>query len=308
VRPLLASLALLVVLGAPSWAQVEPPSRVTLNWENDAFARTDRHYTNGLSLALAGRLDPWVLPAWLRGEQAEWGFEVGQRIYTPERLEAADVVVGDRPYAGWSYLGLSVTRRASSLCWEDTIELRLGVIGPSSGAQEVQELAHSFNGSQLPRGWRHQLRDEPGIALSYRAGVRALRGEAAGLAFDVTPRFGIAVGNVATFASVGVGLRCGIGVPDEYSGAATAQPFGLYVTASAEARIVGYDIFLDGTLFRRGGHRVAKEHVVADLSLGLVLAVHDRLSISYMHTIRTPEFVGQSGADQFGSFSVTLTW
>lgn len=307
-RPLLASLALLVVLGAPSWAQVEPPSRVTLTWENDAFARTDRHYTNGLSLALAGRLDPWVLPAWLRSEQAEWGLEVGQRIYTPERLEDADVVVDDRPYAGWSYLGLSVTRRASSLCWEDTIELTLGVVGPSSGAQEVQELAHSFNGSQLPRGWRHQLRDEPGIALSYRAGVRALRGEAAGLGFDVTPRLGVSVGNVATFASVGVGLRFGLGVPDEFIDNSTAQPVRLYVTASAEARIVGYDVFLDGNLLRRGGQRVEKERLVADISLGLVLAVHDRLAIGYTHTLRTPEFVGQSGADQFGSFSVTISW
>ncbi|MBX3465450.1 MAG: lipid A deacylase LpxR family protein [Planctomycetes bacterium] len=299
---------MLVILGGPSWAQVEPPSRFTLTWENDAFARTDRHYTNGLSLALAGRLDPWVLPAWLRGEQAEWGLEVGQRIYTPERLEATDVVVDDRPYAGWSYLGLSVTRRASSLGWEDTIELRLGVIGPSSGAQEVQELAHSFNASQLPRGWRHQLRDEPGIVLSYRAGVRALRGEAAGLSFDVTPRFGISVGNVATFASVGVSLRCGLGVPDELSDTARVQPIRLYVTASAEVRFVGYDLFLDGGLFRRGSHRVEKEPLVADASLGLILAVHDRLSVSYTHTIRTPEFVGQSGADQFGSFSVTFSW
>ncbi len=307
-RPLLASLALLVVLGAPSWAQVEPPSRVTLTWENDAFARTDRHYTNGLSLALAGRLDPWVLPAWLRGEQAEWGLEVGQRIYTPERLEAADVVVDDRPYAGWSYLGLSVTRRASSLCWEDTIELRLGVIGPSSGAQEVQKLAHGFNGSQLPRGWRHQLRDEPGIALSYRAGVRALRGEAAGLSFDVTPRFGISVGNVATFASLGVGLRCGLGVPDDFAGSGAPHPLRIYLTAGVEGRLVGYDAFLDGNLLRSGGHRVAKVRVVADVSLGLVLTIHDRLSLTYTHVLRTREFAGQTGVDQFGSISLAVSW
>ena len=108
-------LALILVAPEPSRAQADAPSRLTLTWENDVFARTDRHYTNGLRVELTGRLDPRALPAWLRGDEAEWGLAVGQRIYTPERLDEAALIADDRPYAGWSYLALSVTRRAAPL-------------------------------------------------------------------------------------------------------------------------------------------------------------------------------------------------
>ncbi len=42
--------------------------------------------------------------------------------------------------------------------------------------------------------------------------------------------------------------------------------------------------------------------------MGLVLSVHDRLGLGYTHTLRTPEFGGQVGADQFGSVSLCISW
>lgn len=305
-RPSVA-LILLLLAAAPSQAQVEGPSGVTLTWDNDAFARTDRHYTNGLRTELTGRLDPRVLPAWLAGDEAAWGLAVGQRIYTPERLDLAEPVADDRPYAGWSYLALSVTRRVAALGWEDRIELSLGVIGPASGAQAVHELAHSLNGSQRPRGWRHQLRDEPAVALGYRASLRLARGEIGGLSWDVTPTFGVSLGNVATFAGLGAAARVGLGVPMAPADG-PPSPLRVYLTASIEARLVGFDVFVDGSLLRRGGHRVEKERVVADLSLGIVVSIHDRFSLTYVHTLRTAEFAGQVGGDQFGSVALTVSW
>lgn len=113
---------------------------------------------------------------------------------------------------------------------------------------------------------------------------------------------------MATFASVGAGVRCGLGVPDEFDDAAWAPPLRVYLTAAVDARLVGHNVFLDGTVFRRRGPRIEKVPLVADVSLGLVLAVHDRLSVSYTHTIRTAEFTGQAGMDQFGSVGVSVAW
>lgn len=308
-RQLLAPLAALLLAAAPARAQVDAPSRVTLTWENDLLAGTDRHYTNGLRLDLAGRLDPLVLPSSLEGDEAEWGLALGQRIYTPERLDESGLVPDDRPYAGWSYLELSVSRRVMALGWEDRIELTLGVVGPASRARATHELAHEVFGSDPPRGWRHQLRDEPGVTLAYRAGARLLRGDAGAVGWDLTPRFGVSLGNVATFASIGLRLRCGLGVPDEFAvSTAEPPPLRLYLTAAVEARLVGYDIFIDGNLLRRGGHRVEKQLVVADLSLGVIIAMHDRVSVAYAHTLRSSEFVGQAGPDQLGSLSITVSW
>lgn len=305
-RLAVALFALLLAVATPSRAQVDGPSRLTLTWENDLLAGTDRHYTNGLRIELAGRLDPRVLPAWLAGDEAEWGLAVGQRIYTPERLDEVALVTDDRPYAGWSYLALSVTRRVAALAWEDRIGLTLGIVGPASGAQATHELAHGLFRSESPRGWRHQLRDEPTFSLAYRASVQLSRGEVGGLTCDVRPTLGVSFGNVATFASLGAAARFGLGVPD--ASEAWPPPLRLYLTASAEVRLVGYDVFLDGSLLYRGGPRVEKEQVVGDLSVGLVLSVHDRVSLAYTHTARTAEFAGQDGVDQFASVSLDLSW
>ena len=305
VRLAVASLVMLSAAAVPSQAQVEAPSRLTLTWENDLFAGTDRHYTSGLRIELAGRLDPRALPTWLRGDEAEWGLSVGQRIYTPERLDEAALIADDRPYAGWSYLALSVTRRGSSLAWEDRLELTLGVVGPASGAQATHELAHDLFRSEAPRGWRHQLRDEPTISLGYRASAQLARGEVGGVEYDLRPLFAVSLGNVSTFGAVGATARIGVGVPGHDP---RPVPFRLYLTASAEVRLVGYDVLLDGNLIRAGSHRVAKETITANLSVGLVLAVRDSVSLSYMHTIAMPQFEAQAEADQFGSIELTFRW
>lgn len=304
-RDVVARLAALFLLAAPAHAQVDGPSRVSFTWENDVFARTDRHYTNGMRIQLSGRIDSSALPAWLAGDETEWGLAVGQRIYTPEHLETDRVVTDDRPYAGWAYVGVSVRRRVTAMAWEDRIELTLGVIGPASGAQDTHELAHRLNGSEAPRGWAHQLRNEPTITLSYRGSAQLTRGDLAGLSYDVRPHFGVTLGNVSTSIAVGIGMRCGLGVPNEY---VQPLPLRFYVVAAAEARLVGHDAFVDGSLVRLGGHFVPREPLVVDTSLGLVLAVHDRVTLTYVHTLRTREFVGQVRPDHFGSISFAIAW
>lgn len=301
-----ALVVLFLLTAGSSHAQVEGPSRITLTWDNDLLAGTDRHYTNGARVELSGRLDPRALPGWLTPDEARWGLAAGQHIYTPEDLEAAEPAADDRPYAGLSYVALSVNRRVTALGLEDRIELSLGMVGPSSGAQAVHRLAHEVFGSEKARGWRQQLRDEPVVELTYRANLQLARGQVEGLVYDVRPTLGVGLGTVATFASLGAAARLGLGVPGAW--AEGPAPVRLYLTASAEVRLVGHDIFLDGSLLHGGGPRVSKERVVADLSLGFVVAIHDRVSLSYSHTFRTPTFERQLDGDQFGSLSLGFSW
>lgn len=300
---LLASLATLFATPRPAHAQVEGPTRMSVTGDNDLMAGTDRHYTNGLRAEAWGSIRS-VVPVW----RVEWGLALGQRIYTPERLEEEQLVVDDRPYAGWTYLRLSLRRRDLPRKEEDLVELSVGIVGPASGAEETHRLAHRVFGSRVPRGWGHQLRDEPAVTLSYRGALRLQRGMAFGLGHDVTPHFRLTVGNLATHAGVGVDLRAGLHLPDEYQRELAAHSFRLYLEARTEARLVGYDIFLDGNLLRSGGHHIDKELVVADVSIGVTVTWYDRLSFTYLHTFRTPEFRGQRRGDQFGSLSMTLAW
>ena len=71
---------------------------------------------------------------------------------------------------------------------------------------------------------------------------------------------------------------------------------------------MGYDVFLDGNLLRRGGPRVKREPVVAEAVLGLAVELLRGLSLRYSHTLRTAQFRGQRGMDQFGSLSLVMRW
>jgi len=149
---------------------------LSLIWENDATAGSDKHYTQGAGLSYLSRDD--ALPGWLKhfsgwiptvgyDIQAEkYGVGVMQQIYTPENLQTSAVVVNDQPYAGWLYTTLTLQRRgrmSSGIGVIENLKLDLGVIGPESLAEETQK---SWHGRQ-PMGWANQLKTEPGLNLRY---------------------------------------------------------------------------------------------------------------------------------------------
>lgn len=294
-------------MAAPAWGQASQPSRVRLTWENDIFAGRDGHYTNGAAVALSGRLDPHQLPAPFDADDGEWEITVGQQIYTPEDTSIPDLIRDDRPYAGYAYVSFSAIRRDRGHELEDRITLSLGVVGPTARAEEAYDLAHDLTGSSLAEGWAHQLRDEPAVGLRYGLSARLARVRALGLDADLSADAEVALGNVATYGSTGGTLRVGLNVPDEFTDDAPA-PLHLYLTATAKLRAVAYDIFLDGNLLRSGGHSVRRHPLVAELAVGLTFAVSEQVSFSYVHTYRTPQFHGQRQGDQFGSFSLVVSW
>ncbi len=68
------------------------------------------------------------------GDRRLLGILIGQIIYTSEDLERRDLILDDRPYAGYTYLGVSVHRTDPEIM--DTIELDVGIVGPDSYAED----------------------------------------------------------------------------------------------------------------------------------------------------------------------------
>jgi len=295
----IAALVLVSCAASPAWAQLSEPVQLRLTWENDIFAGTDGHYTNGAALAVSGPLGQDG------AHRTGWEVTLGQQIYTPRDTDARHLVSNDRPYAGLAYMTLGATRWGDDI--EERIELTLGVVGPSSGGQVAYDLFHELTGSSPAEGWAHQLRDEPAVGLLYRRSPRLFRSQVRGVDADLSADLEVALGNVTTHASAGARLRLGLNVPDEYSEPSPAA-LRCYLTAGARIRAVAYDIFLNGNLFRSGGHRVRKHPLVAELQVGLTVAASDRVSISYVHTYRAPQLHGQRRGDQFGSLSVVISW
>jgi len=298
--------------------------------DNDLFGGgTDRYYTNGFqfyyfsgdrptygSIDLLADLVPWIEPGGIR----RYGFALGQNIYTPSDLRAHNPDPNDRPYAGWLYGRVSLLNEAPRAV--DRIDLDLGMVGPASLAEQTQKAVHKIvDGATYPEGWRYQIRNEPGIMLSYEHVWRDAKPNSLGpLEWDVSPHVAGSVGNVLTFAGLGATARLGGNMPAPV-GALVMRPtssipyqdnpyaeragaFSWYVYASAEGRAVVRNIFLDGNSVQES-RSVEKEPFVGSLQAG-VTARYGRFGITYAQTLQTPEHQGQKSMTNYGSVRLSL--
>lgn len=340
------TLAAIMAAGSPATAQdqrrcVPTGSDLRTRWvfqsDNDLFSPTkaDRHYTNGVRLTYAvdeGADENFLTPILRWADVAVGGgsgtcssgsFSIGQNMYTPERIDRAVPDPRDRPYAGWLHgtLGLRFANSVNGRPVSDTnLELSLGVVGPAAFGKQAQRFVHRLIDSPDPRGWSHQLRNEPaamftlehrrlGYDLNISDKVRV----------GVVPHVGATVGNVHTHGSAGLTLFAGEHQTGQWldlpfrirpaipgSGSYSREPISALFFVSAEARLVGRNIFLDGNTFE-DSPRVGRKPFVADVQAGVALTV-DRFRASYTMVYRTREFDGQRQPDIFGSVTVSFAY
>jgi lipid A 3-O-deacylase len=193
--PTLALAAALLVVVPPTFAAGVTPeetkprysdlfrsSAFTLVTENDKyFAGTDRHYTNGLKLSFLGttRLDE--SPDFIRGitklipslrqdasrQLYKVGVSLGQNIYTPGDTEAAIPDPADRPYAGWLYTSIDLQAKSLDGKMLRMVEIAFGVVGPAALGREFQNGFHDIIHVPHANGWDYQLKNEPGLMISW---------------------------------------------------------------------------------------------------------------------------------------------
>jgi hypothetical protein len=318
-------LAMLLVAFAPAArAQLRPPegSEIQLFIENDTLARTDRYYTNGIKFGGGAPFDILQLPATEILKQLaphaegaiHLGLFLGQNMYTPKDITIKAPQPLDRPWAAWLYLG-GVAQRAKGNRL-DTVEIDLGLVGPSALGKEVQTEWHRLIGVRQPVGWHNQIPNEPAFLVSYVAKTRQPLGRANGVDLEMVPHGGVTLGTVLTLARVGGILRLGRNMTG--FGPDTIEPGGAmlqnmrrdiepgrshelewYVFAGLDHRLVAHNIFLDGTVFRDSPSVRRRPHVY-DMTLGVSLRI-DPVRISVTRVRRSEDFfttVGGGGGRQ----------
>jgi lipid A 3-O-deacylase len=312
---------------APRLASPTRSSVLSFQLENDLFAGTDAQYTSGVKFTwtspnLTDFNDP-LLPAWIRcsNEQVrrlvDWFHPekatsinmvvtLGQAMYTPADRDRTTIDPNDRPYAGWTYLGLGYNARfdpnnKSDTPTLDTVELDIGIVGRHAYAKQTQDLVHRLRGLDRFQGWENQLSDELGLQFVWERKLRpsaltigkfakpgepdASGGSAKGLAAQIIPHYGVSVGNVASYVNVGGELRVGWRLPDDF-GTSSIRPGGdnaapraaaqlervyhqhsFHFFASFDGRAVANNIFLDGNTFKRS-YAVKRRLLVGDIAYG----------------------------------------
>lgn len=331
----------------PGHGHAQDGDIISLQLENDLFGGgTDRHFTHGTRASyLSSRQGEDSLPTrvarWLpclkcRGD-VRYGIAIGQSMFTPSDITQTALIVDDRPFAGWAFGTLSLVRGPvqplfrelgkdnrrsrrflSQIDSIESFELTLGVVGPSSYAEQTQKSVHDTFGARNPNGWDNQLKDEPGIILSYETRWRSpFLSVVEDFGIDVLPSFGVSLGNVFTFAAASLTLRLGDDLSNDFGpprirpslpGSEYYAPndkFGWYIFVGAGGRAVARNIFLDGNTYA-DSHRVDKRVFVFDLQVGLVLSLWGRARLSFTNIFRTREFHGQNRGDEFGAISLSF--
>ncbi len=304
--------------------------RITLMQENDAltFSPTDRWYTQGfaltyLSTPVAGPAFDWMFPTTWTAPNAprtrRFEVSLGQTIFTPVDLRRNPPDPTDRPFAGWLYVGLGWNQETNRRVL-DHLELQVGVIGPASLAREVQTGYHKLLNQIDPPGWSYQLKNEPGVVLSYEHKWRIGAPIGAGLAIDFIPEFGGSLGNVYTYGQIGGMVRIGRNLNVDY-GPARIRPalsgttwfdasqldgaLGWYLFAGAQGRAVARNVFLDGNTFVTSPS-VSKNVLVGDFSAGASVFWLDTVKLDFVLTYRTKEFVGQPDNFWYGGINISF--
>lgn len=320
-------LALAMAALLPVAANAAPPlpdnaAILTLQGENASISTgspTDRLYTNGLRLEwtspvgqVPGFLANFGRALWGEGDQ-RIAAGLSQQMYTPLDTSAVPANPHDRPYAG--YLTTNLSLLSDTPTYRSTLTLSLGVVGPASGAANLQNSFHDLIGQAHARGWDSQIPNTFAFELLGGRTWRLPIASFGGLETDVLPDLTVGVGNVRTYAQVGATVRIGqglnadFGVPrlrpglsggDAYT---PTRPFVWYLFAGVNGQAVAYDMLLQASPFRSGPH-VSKIWNVGEIQAGAAIIAYG-VRLTFAWVAQTQQFAGQGGGlHQFGSASL----
>jgi lipid A 3-O-deacylase len=191
---------------------------LSLLFENDLFAGTDKHYTNGVRLGwmddpqqkdvesgytelMYGAVDTVPFLHLEPKKEHNAGFSIHQMMFTPQNITATEADYEDIPYTG--HLAFSFFLFEYDADSYDEYKLQLGIVGPLSGAAAVQKLFHRLTHSTQPKGWDTQLGNHLTAAITYDHGSRLWQKKVGyGLSSDVIGSYGAQLGNFYSGAVV----------------------------------------------------------------------------------------------------------
>lgn len=270
-----------------------------LRFENDFFYRTDRYFTNGISVDYYNekfknvRLNN-LLKTKSFGRQ-RYALLFRQNMYTPKNLGSDSIENKDRPYAGY----FTVTYRYESYNSRKRYyaELSGGILGQYSGTEVTQEFVHQFGTNSIPQGWQHQLSNAAIINLQYGVEYTGLRKRYIEITGGSHIRLGTLNTNIGFDSKIRVGL---INQMFEVNGPllpfSNTRKLQINFVLQPAAKIVVYDATLQGGIGRMnpGVYSLKEnqiERFIYSLKAGLNISFNN-YAIDFATQIRTSSFIG----------------
>ena len=305
---------------------------LTVTVENDVLTGSDNNYTNGIGTTwVSNDIDSYDEDSTVGKWGRFWGFlpfvgddgyttyaswTVAQEMHTPDDITIANPPVSDQPYAGVLYVDSVLYARSER--WTYAWELKLGVVGPASQAEEAQKAVHDLIGGDEPMGWDTQLPNEPVINIGLTAAHLLAEGNAGGTArWRLVPIGSASLGTYYTGVGAGMYGEIGWNLSDALGGAALREGFNAASTvgvgpvdgwsvsffAGLGGHAVAHFLPLDGTVFN-DSRSVDTKPFIGNASLGFAVR-HGGFALSVATTFSTKAFETQEKAAEFGTVNVS---
>ena len=273
--------------------------------ENDTNVDTDFGYTHGAKISFLfyrdDTRDSFLNIPFTSSQNTNnfISFSYANQMFTPYDLDETQPIKDDRSYAGYSYveIGLHQTTRT----YLDSLTLQTGVVGPSSGVENLQGFFHKYIDARDAAGWDNQLKDELILQLNYMHKWRFELSNIYDLESIIIPYSGINLGNASVKASAGAQYRIGFNIPKDFG--TNSMNEGSYSSLPIESKaivndlskwsfcfnlavgsnLVAKDIFLDDW------YEVQRNYLNAYMSAG-VTARYKHFSLDYQHNYYTKDY------------------
>lgn len=281
--------------------------------DNYVLQLRDGYYTNGLMLRFSHAAT--ARPTANRLSKAVHSYELGQHIFNPVRYDSINIATQDRPFAGYLY-----GRFSRQLFYRNNACLQfsgsLGVVGPASGAKQIQRWYHNAIGIYDVEGWGNQLKNEWHLQGSVQY-VRSFWHRAqAQRRYDIATTTEANLGNAFVNAQAGLLLRAGLmeayqnsahfnGRVSRKDADAPMHHKELYYFVQPTLQWQGYNASLQGGMLRsnKGPKTVAIEPWVWQVQTGFKLA-QNRWTLGMHYVYRSKQAVGQLRSEKFLSIQI----
>lgn len=288
---------------------------ISLYFENDFAFNDDSDYSNGLRVEY---------------KFSDYSIFLAQSIYTPDNIKNDYYVEGSHPYGGFLGIGGSLYKRTpladKNKLWTNYLEIMLGVVGPSSHAEEVQSTIHKIIGAHQPNGWDNQLHDEFEIQASYWTGSeKTILTKCNGaLNIALIDEIGGMFGTMYDCVGINSGIRISYGTRYDYSRIGQLEIRSATITTNDkkltkfkddfyghiflgnETRWWLWNVFLDGN--RDGdSYSVEKESFTTALKFGTGIG-YKKIFFSTIVLFCTKEYSTQTETPNYINFQLTYTF
>ena len=264
----------------------------SLYFENDLVYHTDMLYTHGTRAQYT--------------YGSNFGISVGQNIYTPLDKENPNIILSDRPYAG--YLYGSVFNTTYFVNGDERFqEIQLGVIGPYSYAEQTQKWVHEKTHSALPMGWDNQIPNHFAILLLERYTTHIWESKY----FAIDPYAGVHLGNLEDEINAGFNVYAGYNLPatrnqqrvipfkEFKDGNSGWNPYG-YIYLGLEPKLIAHNMLLDDSRFD-----IHPNTYVYDRNAGMVLGCK-YFELAFTFCLRSKEFDEQPQDAKYGAVKLSF--